>query len=97
MWPGVRRAGLPRQSPALTPGQRRAQRAALIKYGSTRQRCVLALTTELRRGELLALWWDDIDLGSRQLHVLRALQRVGGKLKMGQAQDWQLRADGRAA
>lgn len=54
-------------------------------------------TTGLRRGELLALWWDDIDLGSRQLHVLRALQRVGGKLKMGQAQDWQLRADGRAA
>ena len=29
-WPGVRRAGLQRQSPALTPGQRRAQRAALI-------------------------------------------------------------------
>jgi len=28
--PGVRRAGLSRQSPALTPGQRRAQRAALI-------------------------------------------------------------------
>ena len=22
LWPGVRRAGLPRQSPALTPGQR---------------------------------------------------------------------------
>jgi hypothetical protein len=28
---GVRWAGLPRQSPALTPGQRRAQRAALIQ------------------------------------------------------------------
>src|SRR5437016_5831310 len=25
-WPGVRRAGLPRQSPALTPGQRRRRR-----------------------------------------------------------------------
>ena len=36
--PGVRRAGLPRQSPALRPGQRRAKRAALIKYGSIRQR-----------------------------------------------------------
>jgi len=23
MWPGVRRAGLPRQSPMLTPGSRR--------------------------------------------------------------------------
>ena len=31
-WPGVRRAGLPRQSPALTPG-RGAAGAALIKYG----------------------------------------------------------------
>jgi hypothetical protein len=27
-WPGVRRAGLPRQSPALTPGQRRRRRRA---------------------------------------------------------------------
>ena len=26
VWPGVRRAGLPRQSPALTPGQRRRRR-----------------------------------------------------------------------
>ncbi len=36
--PGVRRAGRPRQSPALTPGQRPAQRAALIQYGFIRQR-----------------------------------------------------------
>ena len=43
---------------------------------------VLALTTGLRRGELLALRWDDIDLGSRQLHVRRALQRVDGKLQV---------------
>ena len=43
---------------------------------------VLALTTGLRCGELLALRWDDIDSGSRQLHVRRALQRVGGKLQM---------------
>jgi len=27
-WPGVRRAGLPRQSPALTPGLRRRRRRA---------------------------------------------------------------------
>jgi integrase len=43
---------------------------------------VLALTTGLRRGELLALRWDDIDLGSRQLHVRRAIQRVDGKLQI---------------
>jgi integrase len=43
---------------------------------------VLALTTGLRRGELLGLRWDDIDLDSRQLHVRRALQRIEGKLRM---------------
>jgi integrase len=43
---------------------------------------VLALTTGLRRGGLLALRWDDIDLGSRQLHVRRAMQRVDGKLRI---------------
>ena len=42
---------------------------------------VLALTTGLRRGELLALRWDDIDIGSRQLRVRRAMQRVDGKLR----------------
>jgi len=42
---------------------------------------VLALTTGLRRGELLGLRWDDVDLRSRQLHVRRALQRVGGELR----------------
>lgn len=41
---------------------------------------VLALTTGLRRGELLGLRWSDVDLNSRQLHVRRALQRSGGKL-----------------
>ncbi len=42
---------------------------------------VLALTTGLRRGELLGLRWDDFDPSSRQLHVRRALQRVGGELR----------------
>jgi integrase len=43
---------------------------------------VLALTTGLRRGELLALRWDDIDLRSRQLRVCRAMQRIDGKLQI---------------
>ena len=43
---------------------------------------VLALTTGLRRGELLALRWEDIDLESRQLRVSRALQRVDGELRI---------------
>jgi integrase len=35
---------------------------------------VLALTTGLRRGELLGLRWQDIDLDARVLHVRRSLQ-----------------------
>ena len=40
---------------------------------------VLALSTGLRRGELLGLSWGDIDLERRQLRVTKALQRVTGK------------------
>ena len=43
---------------------------------------VLALTTGLRRGELLALRWEDVDLSSRQLRVRQALQRADGKLRI---------------
>lgn len=46
--PGVRRAGLSRQSAALMPGQRRAQRAALIQYGTTRQ-CLVYTSKPNRR------------------------------------------------
>ncbi len=35
---------------------------------------VLALTTGLRRGELLGLRWQDVDLDARVLHVRRSLQ-----------------------
>src|SRR6476620_7385460 len=45
---------------------------------------VLALMTGLRRGELLALRWDGIGLGSRQLHVCGAMQRVNGKRRGGE-------------
>jgi integrase len=39
---------------------------------------VLAVTTGLRRGELLALRWSDIDLVARTLAVRGTLQREGG-------------------
>jgi integrase len=42
---------------------------------------VLALTTGLRRGELLGLRWEDVNLTFRQLHVRRPLHRVDGKLR----------------
>src|ERR671917_1259232 len=40
---------------------------------------VLAVTTGLRQGELLALKWDDIDLAGGTLRVRRTLTRAGGK------------------
>jgi integrase len=40
---------------------------------------VLALSTGLRRGELLGLTWSDIDLDRRQLRVTKALQRIPEK------------------
>ena len=42
---------------------------------------VLALTTGLRRGELLGLRWQDIDLEGRTLFVRQTLQRVNGQLR----------------
>jgi integrase len=42
---------------------------------------VLALYVGLRRGELLGLRWEDIDLAGGLLEVRRSLQRVGGRLQ----------------
>lgn len=43
---------------------------------------VLAVTLGLRRGEVLGLRWADVDLGAGLLRVERALQRVGGDLRL---------------
>ncbi|HCT80131.1 MAG TPA: site-specific integrase [Micromonosporaceae bacterium] len=43
---------------------------------------VLALTTGLRRGELLGLRWSDVDSDARVLFVRQTLQRVGGELQI---------------
>ncbi len=42
---------------------------------------VLALCLGLRRGELLGLRWEDIDLDGGMLEVVQTLQRVGGSLR----------------
>jgi integrase len=45
---------------------------------------VLAITTGLRRGELLGLRWNDVDLESGVLRVGRALVREGGRYRPGE-------------
>jgi integrase len=45
---------------------------------------VLAITTGLRRGELLGLRWDDADLDRGTLRVGRALVREGGRYVLGE-------------
>jgi integrase len=40
--------------------------------------CALAALTGLRRGELLALKWVDVDLAARELHVKAAIEQVRG-------------------
>ncbi len=41
---------------------------------------VLVLVLGLRKGEVLGLTWDDVDLDAAELTIGRQLQRVGGKL-----------------
>ena len=43
----------------------------------------LALATGMRRGELLALAWDDIDLDAGSVHVRRARVQVGSRVVAG--------------
>jgi len=43
---------------------------------------VLALFLGLRRGELLGLRWEHVDLDQATLEVVRTLQRVGGSLRL---------------
>ena len=41
---------------------------------------LLELTTGMRRGELLALQWDDLDFHTGELHIDKQVYPVGGKL-----------------
>ncbi len=45
---------------------------------------LLELSTGLRRGELLALRWDDLDLATGELKIERQVQRVKGELTVTQ-------------
>lgn len=77
------------RAPALAEQERRAltveeAKALLALAEGDRYEAVvvLGLAMGLRRGEILGLRWDDIDLESRTLRVQRALQRVGGALRL---------------
>jgi integrase len=43
---------------------------------------VIALALGMRRGEILGLRWEDVDLEERTIRIRRALQRVNGELVM---------------
>ena len=45
---------------------------------------VLAVTTGMRQGELLALKWQDVDLGNATVSVRRTLTRSGGRYTLGE-------------
>ena len=77
------------KSPPLNRGERRSlttEEARRFLDVVARERLealfVVAMTTGLRRGELLGLRWDDVDLDQGLLHVRRSLQRVDGALRI---------------
>ena len=45
---------------------------------------VLAVTTSMRQGELLALRWQDVDLENATISVQRTLTRDGGRISIGE-------------
>ena len=53
----------------------------------------LELTTGLRRGELLALQWTDLDVENRTLSVTKQVNRINGELVVSPPKTTQLRAD----
>jgi len=64
----------------FTQEQARALLAA-VRGDSFEPAYLLALLCGLRRGELLALAWKDVDFEGSTLAVHRALERIGGRLE----------------
>jgi len=75
----------PKEMRPLSESQARTFLDAVRKAGDRFEPLyVLAITTGLRRGELLGLWWDDVDLEHGTLRVGRALVREGGCHSLGE-------------
>jgi integrase len=65
--------------PAMTPIGAEAILAAMSGHRIA-PLVEVALATGLRQGELLGLWWEDVDLDGTRLSVRWALQHVDGRL-----------------
>lgn len=70
------------QQPQWTPEQARRFLTLLERerFGAI---FALTLATGLRRGEVLGLRWEDVDLEAGMIHVRQSLTDVGGKLHFG--------------
>lgn len=83
------RAQQPRMT-TLTPEQGRALLEA-ARGDRLEALYRVALSLGLRKGEALALRWEDIDLDGRTVRVARSLQRVGGRLQFAEPKTAQSR------
>jgi integrase len=72
------------QAKEIKPMSQGEIKAFLNTIKGDRLECLflIAFSLGLRRGELLGLRWQDIDLEARTLRVSLALQRVSGKLEL---------------
>jgi integrase len=70
------------RSPERQPFTAEEARALLASTDGGRLAALywLALALGLRRGELLGLRWQDLDLDAATLRVARSLQRTGGAI-----------------
>lgn len=69
-----------REAQALDPAQARRLLAALDGH-PMRAMFLLAMTSGLRKGELLGLRWSDVDLAGGTLTVRRSLQHIDGRFE----------------
>ncbi|EQD30560.1 integrase family protein, partial [mine drainage metagenome] len=73
---------MPHTAPrVLTPSEAQAVLAAL-EDASLHRLASLAIHTGLRKGELLGLRWQDVDLHRQELHVTQSLQRIEGEYRL---------------
>jgi len=71
-----------KQMPQWTPAQAK-QFLGLLAKERYQTVFLIALTTGLRRGEVIGLRWEDVDFESRMLHVRQNITDVNGYLNKG--------------